>query len=174
MVDLGTLGVDSTAVAVNESGQVAGTSRNGEWNRHAFSWTPAGMVDLGTLGGNESWATAINDSGQIVGTSVGSDGWWHGFSWTQAGGMNDIGTLGGNNTEARAVNAHGQVVGNSVAPNNQSRAFSWTRDGSMVDLTDRAGAPVLRGLLATRATLSESRRTRIIKCTRFFGIRATA
>ena len=49
MVDLGTLGGDSTAFAVNNSGQVVGVS-DISGNRHAFSWTrQGGMVDLGTL-----------------------------------------------------------------------------------------------------------------------------
>ena len=53
MVDLGTLGgAYSQAVAVNDNGQVVGSSRLAERRAHAFSWTAAGgMVDLGTLGG---------------------------------------------------------------------------------------------------------------------------
>jgi probable HAF family extracellular repeat protein len=103
MVDLGTLGADSSpAFAVNANGQVVGTSG------HAFSWTQAGgMVDLGTLGG-ASTAIDVNANGQVVGYS--DKGEPHAFSWTQAGGMVDLGILNARST-ASAVNDRGQVVG---------------------------------------------------------------
>src|SRR5438128_10063164 len=68
IVDLGTLGgSNSSAVAVNTSGQVVGQSGiAGDAASHAFSWTAAtGMVDLGTLGGRYSSAVAVNASGQV-------------------------------------------------------------------------------------------------------------
>ena len=51
--DLGTLGgADSSAVAVNDSGEVVGWSDTPAGDQHAFSWTASGgMVDLGTLPG---------------------------------------------------------------------------------------------------------------------------
>jgi len=54
VVDLGTLGGDSSVAAViNGAGQVAGDSLTATGDTHAFSWTQAGgMVDLGTLGGS--------------------------------------------------------------------------------------------------------------------------
>jgi probable HAF family extracellular repeat protein len=69
--DLGTLGGDnSSAKAVNDHGQVAGTSQAPDGVYHAFSWTAAGgMVDLGELGLDT--AVVINNSGQIAGTTVG-------------------------------------------------------------------------------------------------------
>ena len=59
MVDLGTLGGSySVALAVNDSGQVVGSSSPRRRRPHAFSWTQTGgMVDLGTLGGTYSYAT---------------------------------------------------------------------------------------------------------------------
>src|SRR5437773_2484653 len=82
-VDLGTLGgTFSSAVAVNASGQVVGTSTiAGDAASHAFSWTAAsGMIDLGTLGGNNSEARGVNASGQVVGTStIAGDAEFHPF-----------------------------------------------------------------------------------------------
>src|SRR5947209_206650 len=97
-VDLGSLGGDFVAAsAVNEHGQVVGSSGTANGTSHAFSWTRAGgMVDLGSVGGGLSFAVAVNDRGQVVGnsalTAVRGE---HAFSWTRAGGMVDLGTLGG-------------------------------------------------------------------------------
>ena len=70
MIDLGTLGGGSSiAYAVNDLGQVVGTSFDAGVS-HAFSWTSAdGMIALGTLGGSSSYAQALNDRGQVVGFS---------------------------------------------------------------------------------------------------------
>src|SRR5439155_26688729 len=66
-IDLGTLGGNAFANAVNDSGRVVGVVYGG--TSRAFSWTPAdGMIDLGTLGclGDRD-ATAVNVSGKSVG-----------------------------------------------------------------------------------------------------------
>ena len=143
--DIGTLGgTYSRALAVNDAGQVVGTSTiagDAEW--HAFSWTQAGgMVDLGVLAGNNSYANAVNASGQVVGGSTYSASRAnHAFSWTQAGGMVDLGTLGGSSDYAQAVNDAGQVVGSSnLAGDGASHGFSWTQSGGMVDLGSFGGS----------------------------------
>ena len=56
MQDLGTLGgTDSDGTAINDAGQVTGTSTlTGDFTtqtQHAFLWDGATMRDLGTLGG---------------------------------------------------------------------------------------------------------------------------
>lgn len=69
------------------------------------------MIDLGTLGGTNSYAFAVTDTGQVVGNSNRAEGSMHAFFWTQAAGMIDLGTLGGRNSFAASVNGAGQVVG---------------------------------------------------------------
>ncbi len=71
--DLGTLvgGTNSTAYAINTSGQVAGISEYGPGpETHAVRWDGTTATDLGTLGGTTSLASAINVWGDILGMST--------------------------------------------------------------------------------------------------------
>jgi probable HAF family extracellular repeat protein len=121
---------NSVANAVNDSGQVVGSSSvhiNGVPFGHAFLWTQAdGMTDL-LPGSTGSKATAINARGWIVGNAD-----THAFLWTQADGMKDLSPLpGGTHSEAVAVNANGQILGNSDLPPNAdgivpSHAVLWS------------------------------------------------
>jgi probable HAF family extracellular repeat protein len=87
MADLGALAGDSFSysAAINEVGQVVGWSERsaGIGSSHAFlySGTPGAggqMINLGTLGGSQSWAHDINDTGQIVGSSYIANGAFNG------------------------------------------------------------------------------------------------
>ena len=86
-------------------------------------------IDLGTLGGANSYATAINSSGQVAGASQVSDGHYHAFIWSAATGMVDIGTLAGADTTPTAMNNSGQVIGAAG-----DQAFSWTAADGIVTL----------------------------------------
>ena len=147
--NIGSLGAsykDTYPSAINTSGQVVGNAYDaGYYISSAFSWTQAGgMVNLGTLGGTNSYAYDVNASGQVVGNAhPAGNGAWRAFSWTQAGGMVDLGTLGGTYSSANAVSASGQVVGYAyTVGNTETRAFSWTQAGGMVDLGLPAGSPL--------------------------------
>jgi probable HAF family extracellular repeat protein len=62
MADLGTLGGTlSDASAINELGQVVGTSTTAAGERRAFLWTASGgMIDLGMLSGSKSATRGID------------------------------------------------------------------------------------------------------------------
>ena len=85
MQNLGTLGgTSSMAFDVNNGTQVVGKSDVAGGNHHAFFW-PAlfggGMLDLDTLGGDNSTARAVDNGGTpaVVGRSDTATGECHGF-----------------------------------------------------------------------------------------------
>ncbi len=80
MHDLGILGgdpltADSVANAINSSGEVAGTSDNGEF-QSAFLHRDGIMEDIGNLGGPipVSAGYDINDAGEVTGASISAEG----------------------------------------------------------------------------------------------------
>ncbi|HYT16396.1 MAG TPA: DUF6531 domain-containing protein, partial [Burkholderiales bacterium] len=116
MQDLG----PGSALGINNSGQVVGSTNNG-----AFVWSAgSGMQVLGS-----GYAQGINDSGQIVGASapdVGTNG-ARAFLWSAGSGMQDLGP-----GSALGINKSGQVVGESDG--GQPHAFLWSSGSGMQDL----------------------------------------
>jgi probable HAF family extracellular repeat protein len=135
-MDLGTLGgdagtsvINSEAAAVTDNGLVVGTAVNPDNLRRAFLWQNGVMVDLGTLGGVESYAFDVSNNGQVVvGASLTTSGNNHAFLWKSSKGMVDLGTLGGSGSVAWAVNSNGSVaVGESYTASSATHAFRWTK-----------------------------------------------
>lgn len=175
MINLGTLDAISPVSAahgVNDAGWVTGYSyisesntSNGEAAYHAFLVMPQGgswyvdanadgvndlMIDLGTLGGNNSWGRAINGGGVVVGESTTTDRNTHAFKW-QGGIMTDLGTLGGANSSASGINDAGDIVGWAEDSNGVRKAVMW-KSGQITDLNNVLLATQLRSI-----TLSEAR-----------------
>ncbi len=139
--DIGSLGgAHSEANAINNGGQIAGTSDLAGGARHAFrSSGKNGMLDLGTLGGNTSKAADIISSGTVVGTADTANGAYHAFRHGGAV-IEDLGTLGGKYSEATGINDNGLVAGFSYLMGDASaHAFLFTA-GRMVDLQTLGGA----------------------------------
>jgi probable HAF family extracellular repeat protein len=119
-------------VAINEQGQVIGTSYTASNEQHAFIWTLAdGIQDIGTLGGVYSIPVAINEQGQVVGYSYTASNEQHAFIWTSTYGIQDLGTLGGTYSRPIAINEQGQVLGSSYTASSdtvltESHAVIWT------------------------------------------------
>jgi probable HAF family extracellular repeat protein len=136
MTELGTLGGRSTsALSINNSCQIVGTSDTAKGNVHGFLCDNGKMIDLGTLPNYclQSAANDINDYGQIVGVSTSTDAnrSCHAFLYDH-GTMTDLGTLGGDSSGAQSINNLGQIVGNCLE-NGNSLAFIY-ENGRMKDL----------------------------------------
>jgi probable HAF family extracellular repeat protein len=87
-------------------------------------------VDLGTLGGSESFSIAMNDRGDVVGRSDLADGSNHGFLWHR-GVMRDLGLF-----FPRKINNHGQIIGTRAgAPG----GWMW-KAGTFTPLSGRHGS----------------------------------
>lgn len=128
---------ESSAHAINDSGQIVGESEAASGTR-AFIWEAGGpMIDLGDLpgGDDESIAHDINNAGLVVGESQAAEG-RRAFLW-DSGVMMSLGDLGGplNRSTANAINDAGQVVGNSNTAGGDA-GFIWDAENGMRDLND--------------------------------------
>jgi probable HAF family extracellular repeat protein len=139
LTDLGNLGATySVAYALNNSGQVVGSSGTKEKDEHAFLYSDGQMIDLGTLGGTTSTARSINASGQITGYAYDPDWNFLAFLW-ENGSMVSLGTLGGDWSKGNAINDAGQIVGQAYLHDNEkAHAFLYT-GGKMQDLGELGG-----------------------------------
>jgi probable HAF family extracellular repeat protein len=134
---------DSSAVAINDLGQVAGISGTcdvaiGAYSAiHALLWQNGRPIDLGNLGGH-GWNTpdAINNLGVVAGFANQPNDVVDGslnfipeaFVWTREFGMVGLGTLPGDAiSEATDINIEGQIVGVSFADTSfdSPRAFLY-------------------------------------------------
>ena len=177
--DLGTLApVEencSIAGSINARGQIAGVSEIDEIDPlfgvkefRAVLWKDGQIINLGTLGGDESFAGGINGQGQAIGFAQNAvpdpfsflyfviGGFSNGtqtraFLW-QNGVMQDLGTLGGPDAGASFVSERGQVAGASYTnstPNPVTgiptvHPFLWEK-GSMTDLGTLGGTLAFAG-----------------------------
>lgn len=154
--DLGKAGTTSSAVDVNEQGQVVGTMRSAGTGgaSHAFHWADGKLRDLGTLplgGGadmpNVSEAVAINDRGQIIGSSwvEQNDPLFSAVSWSAGKPRQLACPAWARMGRATAVNGRGQVVGwcGEGVPGQglRSRAVLW-QGGKRRDLGTLGGPSV--------------------------------
>lgn len=116
--DLGTLSghLVSEALAINNRGDVVGSSGDPESERHAALWRPGHRAqDLGTLeGGDTSRALGINNRGEVVGVAHTPEG-SQAFVWTAANGMRNLNDLviarsGYVLTQALSINVRGVIL----------------------------------------------------------------
>ncbi len=129
----------SIAIAANAHGQVAGVIENEEAKQRAVIYDKGRTIDLGTLGGADSYSAGINDQGEVTGGAQVRKGNWHAFLYSQDLGMRDLGTLGGPSSQGTAINQSGQVVGYSDTVDGHWHAFLIDRQLRQTDLGTLGG-----------------------------------
>ena len=159
MLDIGTLGGEyAQAFGINDSAFVTGTAQIAVSSRvpitHAFIYQPfsmgirKNMIDLGTLGGKDSYGMAINANNHVAGYSTLNGGLDRVHAFLHDGRkMRDLGSLDGRIAEndqsyALGVNIIDQVVGYSYVPTREGpvrqAAFLYSQ-GVMMDLNGLLG-----------------------------------
>ena len=138
----------STPAAINDQGQVTGTSGAISWDESAFLYEPKGskeaMVDIGRNAAGINHGFALNGVGEVVGDATfGTKEAVSHAAFFRNGKIADLGTLkGGVYSRARGINASGQVVGfSSTKPDDvsTSRAFIWSPSTGMRDIGTLGG-----------------------------------
>jgi probable HAF family extracellular repeat protein len=135
MTILGRLGRGAWASAVNDNGQVVGSSTTEDWAECACLWADGDVSNLGSLASSSdygTWSRAwdVNNLCQIVGESYTGDvgpNEYHAVLW-EDGAIVDLNTVidpasGWTLQRARANNDNGQIVGWGISPSGLSHSF---------------------------------------------------
>lgn len=128
-VELPNWGKESQAVAINNNDQIVGGAMTADGQYHAVLWEGNKILDLGTLGGSNSFAARINNRGLIVGNSEykENDHDRYACCWKK-GRISKLPTPWGLTSQADGVNDKEEVVGYAdVALEKPLRAVIWTR-----------------------------------------------
>lgn len=153
--DLG--GAGTTIRAMNQVGQLCGTSLTAAGQRHGFVWTDGVMVDIDAAGGTLSDPLAINDAGQVVGRiTILAAGLQQSFLWT-GGQLWNLGTLAGTWSEATDINSAGVIIGTSDEPSGGYHATMWrvlTPEETVQDLLGDVADLETAGTLSAGETAS--------------------
>ena len=131
------------AVAINDVGQIVGSSMTSSSATHAVLWSSEGSIqDLGTLGGTNSAAIDINDAGLVIGSSqIAGDAATHFFLWSAVTGMVDLNTLIGVPLESIVeINDENQMIGTYETPGGETHAFLYTPGSELDDLGTLGGS----------------------------------
>lgn len=134
--DLGTvLGADFLYVShLSGTGILAGGANFPDGTTHAMRSKDGVMVDLGTLGGTESFPVAINNHGHIAGTSRTANGQFRAFLH-DGNVMRNLGTLGGTSSSAGHITDNGQVCGTATKGDGSSAGWIFGFAGNkLIDL----------------------------------------
>lgn len=128
---------------MNERGDVVGFSTivSGPMflGRGFFYSDATGTVNLGTLGGYQSYAVDVNNDGLVTGWANTPEQFYRAIAWQSEEQLRDLGTLGGHNSRGFFVNDAGEIFGQAEKANSETVWFVW-RDGvGMREFRPRAG-----------------------------------
>src|SRR6266550_3581346 len=148
-------GAPTTALSINNRGQVVGTGFTPRILRHPFVWRRGELRALNPdfQADRDRRASAMNEHGLVAG------GGGFGLSarvW-EDGVLSEPGSLGGRSSGAAAVNARGDVVGLSWLDSSRMHAVLWRRtvpggaDVTPELITKRSTSPPPVGLQASRS-----------------------
>jgi probable HAF family extracellular repeat protein len=131
----------STAIAINNRGQVACNSTIGKDEQHALLYQSGKLQDLSDKIGRPSVVTALNDNGVVVGYSIGEDGNRDAFAYSNKSGMIELKGLSAfDQSQANDINDDGVIVGTASSTkqtgNVLSHGFRYTAKGGMEDLSN--------------------------------------
>lgn len=148
LTDLGVLpgGTQSSAVAINSNGDIAGNATTADGSVHAVAWRNGAMIDLGTLSGyTHSYAMNISETGDVVGLSVNGNvarpfRWSNGVMTALTGSLDIaqypiVSLYGGS---ARLMNNAGHIVA-SRKVNGRDQAVLWV-EGNITELNPILGS----------------------------------
>ena len=132
-------GDNSTAIAINASGQVLGASLDSQKNYFAFLWSQSSGLQLFQVpGATNTYLAGLSDSGQVVGNIYSSqcpltEEGGCAFVWTPGTGF-QYPMLNGAPIHAISENALGAIVGIAGSDPNTGHAVLWTPNGGAHDL----------------------------------------
>ncbi|HEX6574141.1 MAG TPA: hypothetical protein VF042_04150 [Gemmatimonadaceae bacterium] len=138
--NLGTLGgSESEATAINDQGQIVGSSYIRTGQLRPFIWQDGVMSSLGVLPGDGGYSVArdISNTGMVAGYGYAS-GAFKPWMWTSSGGIKLLPLPAGVVTGyVEAVNDDGAIVG-SFGEIDVSHAAIW-KNGTITDIHPRTG-----------------------------------
>jgi probable HAF family extracellular repeat protein len=133
LVDLGEVNAGTNPWALNDRGQVVGSS-----HPKAFLYSRGRIRAIVPGNASSSEAFGINDKGEVVGSYVAGDT-THAFLYRRRGDIVDIGSLGGKVTVAVDINDKGQITGWARLPGPDVVIRAFLYDGGMKELDTFGG-----------------------------------
>jgi uncharacterized membrane protein len=126
MIDLGSLGGDSLALGINDSGQIVGYSYLADKTTiHMVIWTSlGGITDLGSIDNSSfSQGNAINSAGHIVGSGYDANLKQVAFFWSSATGFVSLGEVPPNGyAVGQDINESDSITGSATG---RSQGIVW-------------------------------------------------
>jgi len=158
MNDLGTLdGVQSSAMGINDRGEISGMYRTQQGSYHVFIFDELnGMQDVGSLDGNIQYVSVLSSRGQLVGFTFPFGLMFISTSrpyvYDPMFGFRDLNDLLDDDAwtiyTAYDINSHGQIVGTGSYNGGYRQAFIMTPNSELNPVPEPSTILLLGGGLA--------------------------